>query len=84
VLGLALVAFFWSLFDRYRQQVENGLVRETEAMRHSEERLKSLAQNSSDVVLICSPAGLVTYQSSTAEAAWGYAADCLLDRPLMI
>jgi diguanylate cyclase (GGDEF)-like protein/PAS domain S-box-containing protein len=83
VLGLALVAFFWSLFDRYRQQVENGLVRETDAMRHSEERLKSLAQNSSDVVLIGSPAGLVTYQSSAAETAWGYAADCLLDQPLI-
>ena len=82
-LGLVLVAFFWSLLQRYRQQVESGLVRETMAIRLNEQRLKCLAQNSSDVVLIGSPTGLVTYESSTAEGVWGYASNSLVGKPFV-
>ncbi len=70
--GLALVAFFSDLLRRYRRQADEGIMRETAAVRRSEMRYRSLVQNSSDVVFICSKAELVEYQSPTAETAWGY------------
>jgi PAS domain S-box-containing protein len=42
-----------------------------------------LVQNASDVVLICTAEGTVTYQSPTAETNWGYAAGGLLRKSLL-
>jgi diguanylate cyclase (GGDEF)-like protein/PAS domain S-box-containing protein len=78
VVGIGLVVFFWSLLGLYRRKVEEGVTREAIAVRHSEQRFRSLVQNASDVVLICSPAGTITYQSPTAETAWGYTEGGLL------
>jgi diguanylate cyclase (GGDEF)-like protein/PAS domain S-box-containing protein len=82
VPGMGLVAFFWSLLLRYRRQVEDGLIRETNASRCSEQRFRSLIQNSSDVVLICSSTGVINYQSPAVETSWGYDPSGLLDKSL--
>ena len=52
-------------------------------MRRSERRFRSIIQHSSDAVLICAPAGAITYQSPAAETMWGYAAGELLDLRLV-
>ena len=82
VLGMGLAVFFWFLIRRLRQQAEDGLIRETNALRDNEQRFRALVQNTSDVVLICSAEDSITYQSPTSEAAWGYAADALVHRAL--
>ena len=40
-------------------------------------------QNTSDVVLICTAEGVITYQSPTAETIWGYAAGDLVGKALL-
>ena len=82
VIGMGLLLFFWSLLGSYRRRAEEGLIREASAIRQSEQRFRSLVQNASDVVLICSRTGLITYQSPPAETAWGYKEDGLLNRPI--
>lgn len=75
--------FIWSQLQRYRRNSENALIREAAVVRHSEQRLRSLVENTSDVVLICSPDGVIIYQSSTAEAAWGFEPSSLIGKALI-
>ena len=82
VLGVGLAVVFWRLLRAYRRESEQALRREASAIGRSERRFRSLVQNSSDVVLICASNGVITYQSPTAESAWGYAAGALLGRPI--
>lgn len=81
-LGMGLILFFWSRLRRYRRQAEDSLLREATAIRQSERRFRSLVQNASDVVLVCSPSGMISYQSPTAETVLGYERDRLLGQPL--
>ena len=48
----------------------------------SEARFRSLAQNSSDVITIIDPDGVITYQSSSVERVFGYPAAELIGTPL--
>ncbi len=80
-IGMGLVVFFGLVLRNQRRRTAEAVMHETMAVGRSEKRLRALIQNASDVVLICSADGTVTYQSPTAETNWGYAADGLLGRP---
>ena len=82
-IGMGLVVFFGLVLRSQRRRTEEAIVHEATAVGRSEKRLRALIQNASDVVLICSANGTVTYQSPTAETNWGYAADGLLGRSLL-
>jgi PAS domain S-box-containing protein len=82
LIGAVLAGVCWSFLIVYRRKVADGIRRETLAVRASERRYRSLIQNSSDLVLICSEEGIITYQSPSAETIWGYSEDKLINRPL--
>ena len=82
-LGMGLVVFFEFILRAQRRRADEAKTHETIAARRSEKRFRALVQNASDVVLICTSEGTVTYQSPTAGTAWGYAADGLVGRPLL-
>lgn len=79
-LGVGLVIFFWTMLHRFQRQAEESLTREASATRSSEQRFRGLVQNTSDLILICTTSGTITYQSPTAEIAWGYPAAGLLGK----
>jgi PAS domain S-box-containing protein len=78
-LALALVLLVIKRAGGRRAQVL--ATREAERMRQSEQRFRALVQNASDVVIISTPSGLITYQSPTAATLWGYASETLTGRP---
>jgi diguanylate cyclase (GGDEF)-like protein/PAS domain S-box-containing protein len=82
-LGMGLVVFFKFILRAQRRRADEAKTHETIAARRSEKRFRALVQNASDVVLICTSEGTVTYQSPTAGTTWGYAADRLVGRPLL-
>jgi diguanylate cyclase (GGDEF)-like protein/PAS domain S-box-containing protein len=82
VLGVGLAAILWRLLRAYRRDSIEATRRGATAISRSEKRFRSLVQNSSDVFLICTSSGVITYQSVTAESAWGYAAAALLGRSI--
>jgi diguanylate cyclase (GGDEF)-like protein/PAS domain S-box-containing protein len=82
VLGIGLAFFFWRRIGRYRREVEDGLIREANAFRNSEQRFRALVQNACDIKLITSADGRITYQAPTNQAAWGYAHEQLVNESL--
>jgi diguanylate cyclase (GGDEF)-like protein/PAS domain S-box-containing protein len=82
-VGLGLVVFFWSVLRSYRRQVRESAAREAATIRRSEQRFRSLIQHASDLILICAPAGAITYQSPAAETAWGYLPSQLQNRSII-
>ncbi len=70
------------LLIRYREQVESTVVLELRQQSASagERRLKSLIQNSSDVIVLVSGDGTVTMVSDACERAWGQTADALVGK----
>ena len=82
-IGIALVVFFSRILRARRRREAQAINHEASAVRRSEKRFRALVQNASDVVLICSAEGIVTYQSPTAETIWGFAADGLMGKPLL-
>jgi diguanylate cyclase (GGDEF)-like protein/PAS domain S-box-containing protein len=82
-IGLGLVIFFWSVLRSYQRQVRASAAREAAAVRRSEQHFRSLIQHASDLILICAPAGTITYQSPAAETHWGYPPPRLLSRSLV-
>ena len=83
VLGLSLVAFFSGVLRSYRRGAAEAMRREATATGDRERRFRSLIQNTSDVIVICTAAGTITYQSPAAEAGWGFATDELLDQAFL-
>ncbi len=82
IIGTSFALFFWLRIRRYRVEAELGLVRETNAIRDSERRFRALVQNASDIVLVCSNEGLITYQSPTNQVSWRYSPDELVGHTL--
>ena len=81
-LGMGLVVILWGVLRAYRRQVDEAMKREGAAVRRNEQRFRSLIQHASDVVLICTSAGNITYQSPAAKSAWGYSDEGLLNQSL--
>jgi diguanylate cyclase (GGDEF)-like protein/PAS domain S-box-containing protein len=74
--ALGLVGFaLWFGFDRARARLVSTL-------RVSEERFRSLVQNSSDAVMVIDPAGAIRYASQPTERLFGYRPADLVDMPL--
>jgi PAS domain S-box-containing protein len=82
-LGMGLVGLFELILRAHRRRADEAIKHEATAARRSENRFRALVQNASDVVLICARAGTITYQSPTAETAWGYAADGMVGGTLL-
>jgi diguanylate cyclase (GGDEF)-like protein/PAS domain S-box-containing protein len=82
-IGIVLVVFFSHVLRAQRRREEQAMKHEATAVSRSEKRFRALVQNASDVVLICTAEGAVTYQSPTAETNWGYAAGGLLRKSLL-
>ena len=83
-LGMGLVVIFWGVLRAYRRQVDEAMKREGAAVRRNEQRFRSLIQHASDVVLICTSAGNITYQSPAAKSTWGYSDEGLLNQSLVV
>ena len=78
-LMLTLAAVVMSLlFWRVEQGRRALAAAEDQALRHSEERFRSLVGNASDVIMILDADGVVRYQSPAAERVWGYPTDGLV------
>jgi len=72
VPGVLLVVYFGLLLKRHRDDTAASLIREATVVAQRELRLRSLVQNTMDVILICAANGCLTYQSPAAETEWGY------------
>ena len=89
-LSYAAFALILGLFSQYREALvaererSQALEETAKLIRQSEERFRSLVQNASDVTLIASETGRLSYQSPAAESAWGYAQDELIGQPLEV
>jgi diguanylate cyclase (GGDEF)-like protein/PAS domain S-box-containing protein len=87
-ISYSAFALVMGLFSQYREALvaererSKGLEETARVVRQSEERFRSLVQNTSDVILIVSEGGRITYQSPAADTAWGYATDELVDQPI--
>ncbi len=77
--GLVLVTFFSRVLSAAQSQAKRAVQREAEAAQRNERRFRSLVQNASDLVLICSLDGVISYQSPASHGSWGYADDALLN-----
>lgn len=83
-LSYAAFAIIMGMFSQYREALvvererSQGLEEIARISRQSEVRFRALVQNTSDVILIISPEGRISYQSPAAENAWGYALDELV------
>jgi diguanylate cyclase (GGDEF)-like protein/PAS domain S-box-containing protein len=80
--GIGLVIFFNLILRAQQRRIGDAMMHEAMVARRGEKRFRALVQSSSDVVLICTSEGTVTYQSPTAETTWGYAPDGLVGRLL--
>ena len=58
------------IVDNFRDVSEKR--RATEALRESEERFRTLIQNSSDLITILEPDGIIRYESPSVERVLGY------------
>ncbi len=81
--GIGLFAVFTMAMRRYKKESQSSHLREQMALATRERRFRSLVENTSDAVVICSPGGTVSYQSPIAEAAWGIEPDGLLGTYLL-
>jgi diguanylate cyclase (GGDEF)-like protein/PAS domain S-box-containing protein len=81
VLNLALALVLLVIKRAGRRRAQILATREAERMRQSEQRFRALVQNASDVVIISTLSGLITYQSPTAATLWGYANETLIGQP---
>jgi diguanylate cyclase (GGDEF)-like protein/PAS domain S-box-containing protein len=83
IFGMVLVVFFWLILRTYRRQALQAVLREMASSRQSERRFRSLVQNATDVILICTGTGKITYYTPAAQTDWGYEGSALLNQPLL-
>jgi diguanylate cyclase (GGDEF)-like protein/PAS domain S-box-containing protein len=84
-LGLGLLALLFAAFSgasrrltsQNRRLVEQSLTEQvlTAEVRRSQERFRSLVQNSADVSMIVRADGIIEYESATVEQVMGFPAD---------
>jgi PAS domain S-box-containing protein len=81
-VGMVMVLFFALILRAQRRRTVLAIKQEATAVIRSEKRFRALVKNATDVVLISTIGGVVTYQSPTAESAWGYSSDGLVGKRL--
>lgn len=74
-LGLAFVIRMLGLKTASLEAETAQRAQAEEAVRHNEERFRSLVQNSSEIVTVLDPAGHVTYVSPSVQRLLGYRPD---------
>jgi len=77
---LLLLGLITAFFDR---KLATLTAREATALQQSEERLRALHRNASDIVAILDRAGRFTYEASSAWYILGYRTEELLERSLV-
>ncbi|WP_439816879.1 putative bifunctional diguanylate cyclase/phosphodiesterase [Zavarzinia sp. CC-PAN008] len=80
-IGLGTIGLSWRMARALERTARASLEREAVAARHGEQRFRALAQNTSDVILICTPDGAITYVGPAADSAWATAGEALLRQP---
>ena len=83
VASISLAMVFWGVLRALRRRADEAMTREGATIRLREQRFRSLISHASDLILICTPDGAITYQSPAAELVWGYSDQSLLDRSLI-
>jgi PAS domain S-box-containing protein len=79
ISAVAAITLMLLRFERARSHARVQMLEiEREAVRRSEERFRSLVHNSSDVIVIVTPDGMVRYASASAAGVLGYAAEDLV------
>lgn len=76
---LLLIGLLTAFFDR---KLATLTAQEALTLKHSEERLRALHSNSSDIVTILNNAGAVTYEASSARRILGHDTKDMIGRPL--
>ncbi|MDQ3938046.1 MAG: EAL domain-containing protein [Chloroflexota bacterium] len=82
ISAVVLITLLFRKFDRSQRRVAE-LAGEREGLRQSEERFRSLVQNSSDIVIVVSGDGTVLYQSSSGERLLGHPSDDVRGMPML-
>lgn len=80
----SVVVVLW-LFRRFERAelVAERAVADREAVQREERRFKSLVHNSSDVIMILNPEGMIQYASASAKAVFGHDSDEMISRDLL-
>lgn len=81
-IGMAMILLFSLVLRAQRRRTEQAIKQEATAVIRGERRFRALVKNATDVVLISTSDGIVTYQSPTAESAWGYGPESLVGKEL--
>jgi diguanylate cyclase (GGDEF)-like protein/PAS domain S-box-containing protein len=76
---LLLLGLVTAFFDR---KLATLTAQEALALRQSEERLRALHRNASDIVAVLDAEGVITYEASSALPILGYRTEDLVGRPL--
>ena len=77
LLIAALLLFVTVRRFAHSQRHSTRLATEREILRQSEERFQALIRNTSDVIAILAPDGVIHYLSSAAQSRWGVAPESL-------
>jgi PAS domain S-box-containing protein len=81
ITAVAAITLMLLRFERARSQARVQMLEiEQETVRRSEKRFRSLVHNSSDVIVIVMPDGMIHYASASAAGVLGYAAEDLVGR----
>ena len=82
VAGGTVIGLLFRRFERTRRMAAE-MAGERKGLRESEERFRSLVQNSSDAILVVAPDWTVRYDSPSVEGLLGYEPGSLLGRKLV-
>jgi diguanylate cyclase (GGDEF)-like protein/PAS domain S-box-containing protein len=79
-VGAILMAGFLFVLRAYQRHLDEAAAGEQAALAASEARFRSLVQNSSDMITVIDPAGMVRYQSAASARVLGLDPAAVLDR----
>jgi len=80
VVGMLIILGFALLSSVVDQRINAETVKSEEALRQSEDRFRSLVQNSSDIITILEPDGTIHYVSPSISRVLGYKPEDLIGK----
>ncbi len=72
IIGGILMLGFWAVLRSYQRHLDEASAAEKAALEASEARFRSLVQNSSDMITVVDPEGVVRYQSPASARVLGW------------